>query len=251
MDKNITVTCSTDNTMALTAFARAFSEMAGLDIPSVIAVNLSAGYRPDHIAVIESPITDNTAPKLPWDERIHAGSRATNKDDSWTLRRKPKDLDESQWAARIEEVTAELEALMAIPVPMTPPTDGVLGLMGDAPPDESPYGGNGYTSDDIIAANPSLSQTVNEVLLPPPVTFLDLNASLAATDVPPPPVPAPIAPPVTDFAGLMKWLTTNITPANKHLVDMVLQQQGLTALPQLNQRPELIPAFIAALGALL
>lgn len=256
MDKTITVTVASDNTLALTAFARAFAEMAGIDKLAPVTT--------DAAAVTEFPtITDvapPAAPALPWDERIHASSRATNKDGSWTLRRKPKDLDESQWAARIAEVTAELEALMAIPVPsFTETVDNVAQSLCDANPrlfGHPPYSDANYTPEDIVAADPIAPPVIMPPLVlteqtdipQPPV--IDLKASLAAVEVPLPPVTAPVAA-VTDFPGLMKWLTTNVNPTNKHLVDQVLKAQGLTALPQLNQRPDLIPAFVAELGALL
>jgi len=315
MDKTITVSCSTDNSVALSAFSRAFAEMAN-----------NASYEITATATEFPTITDVAppAPALPWDERIHASSRATNKDASWTLRRKPKDLDESQWAARIAEVTAELEALMAIPVQQPSVIDTLKTMITPA------YGDNGYTAEDIAAADPSLPvvengpfywihpessccgfvDTLDEieqmiakgdgcvehvdyanyaaykaeidalppvvVPTPPPVVMppiidsvqkpivtdhvsidtplpptIDLKVSLAAVESPLPPVTPPAAAAVTDFPGLMKWLTTNVNPTNKHLVDQVLKAQGLTALPQLNQRPDLIPAFVAALGATL
>lgn len=241
MDKTITVTVSTDNTPALAAFARAFAELAG-SAPVVTGA-------PEPITFPTITDTAPAKPALPWDERIHASSRATNKDGSWTLRRKPKDLTDDEWAARIEQVTAELEALMAIPAPVAPA-----------------YSDAGYTAEDHAAADPV-------VPTPPPVELPPINAiteaDLPPTDIPElptvqppviapelpplPPVtpPAPVTTDVTDFPGLMKWLTTNLNATNKHLVDEVLKRQQLTALPQLNQRPDLIPGFVVELAGLL
>lgn len=44
----------------------------------------------------------------PWDERIHSTSKALNADGTWRLRRKPKDMDELEWAAFVETVKLEL-----------------------------------------------------------------------------------------------------------------------------------------------
>ena len=53
---------------------------------------------------------------LPWDARIHAGSRERNTDGSWRVRRKPKTVEQDEWDATLARVTAELTDLMAIPV---------------------------------------------------------------------------------------------------------------------------------------
>lgn len=52
------------------------------------------------------PTTDSTG--TPWDERIHSASKALNADGTWRLRRKPKDMDEAEWAALVESVKNEL-----------------------------------------------------------------------------------------------------------------------------------------------
>lgn len=44
----------------------------------------------------------------PWDERIHSTSKALNADGTWRLRRKPKDMDEVEWAAFVGTVKGEL-----------------------------------------------------------------------------------------------------------------------------------------------
>lgn len=53
-----------------------------------------------------APTTDSTG--TPWDERIHSTSKALNADGTWRLRRKPKDMDEAEWAALVESVKREL-----------------------------------------------------------------------------------------------------------------------------------------------
>lgn len=58
----------------------------------------------------------------PWDERIHSASKALNADGTWRLRRKPKDIDEAEWAVTIQRVQDELRFPQE-PVPVTPPGD--------------------------------------------------------------------------------------------------------------------------------
>ncbi|QGZ13379.1 hypothetical protein KLPPOU148_018 [Klebsiella phage vB_KpnM_15-38_KLPPOU148] len=55
---------------------------------------------------IDPPTTDSTG--TPWDERIHSTSKALNADGTWRLRRKPKDMDEAEWAAFVETVVGDL-----------------------------------------------------------------------------------------------------------------------------------------------
>lgn len=56
------------------------------------------------------PTTDPTG--IPWDERIHSASKALNADGTWRLRRKPKDMDEAEWATFVETVKLELSHAM-------------------------------------------------------------------------------------------------------------------------------------------
>ena len=61
------------------------------------------------------PGTDSDG--LPWDARIHAGSKKLNADGTWKKRKKPSDLNDDEWTAQVEAVRAELKSLMAVPVP--------------------------------------------------------------------------------------------------------------------------------------
>lgn len=51
---------------------------------------------------------------LPWDERIHAGSRTKNQDGTWKARRIPADMGQEEWEAEQERVTQELRGVLAI-----------------------------------------------------------------------------------------------------------------------------------------
>lgn len=67
-----------------------------------------------NITAVTDPHIDSAG--LPWDARIHAGSRERNTDGSWRVRRKPKDTDQEEWNATLARVTSELRDLMEIPV---------------------------------------------------------------------------------------------------------------------------------------
>lgn len=80
---------------------------------------------------------------LPWDERIHASTKTTNKDGSW---KKLKGVDE----ATVTAVTAELKQLMGAPAPtvtapaptlpaVTAPTLPTVTAPALPPVQESPY----------------------------------------------------------------------------------------------------------------
>jgi hypothetical protein len=63
--------------------------------------------------------TEETAPEppdhdsegLPWDSRIHSAGKTLNSDGTWRVARRPKDKDESEWAATIQAVRGELKAV--------------------------------------------------------------------------------------------------------------------------------------------
>jgi len=61
---------------------------------------------------------------LPWDARIHAGSKNTIANGSWRIRKQPADLNKEQWDAYIEQVTNELKGAMAVPTPPPPAAGG-------------------------------------------------------------------------------------------------------------------------------
>lgn len=63
----------------------------------------------------EVPPTTTDSTGTPWDERIHSTSKALNADGTWRLRRKPKDMDEGEWAAFVETVKAELSEGLETP----------------------------------------------------------------------------------------------------------------------------------------
>ena len=202
---------------------------------------------PAPVDVIAPPTTDTNLDVngLPWDARIHAGSRERNTDGSWRVRRKPKTVEQDEWDATLARVTAELTDLMAIPV--SP------GAVADAAAEEREIGDVHHTAhaltDAEVDAFVDIVQGVTEpVVVAPPVTI--------APPVVVPPVTA-VAPPITvdkpaieTFAQLMSWLTSRTPkdeaakPAMVTRVNEILAANDLTTLQQLGQRADLIPQVL-------
>lgn len=165
---------------------------------------------------------------LPWDARIHAASKARNADDSWRIRRTPKDKTPEQWIEYCDEVIAELKQLMEIPV------------IGEV---EQPVG-------DVLLPATTV-ETVPEVApVPPPAAEVFIPAPPVV--VPPPaaevfiPAPGTTVDTVT-FPQLMTWLTARHGKITVEQINSVVSSHGLPALQNLAQRPDLIPQVIAEL----
>lgn len=183
---------------------------------------------------------------LPWDARIHSGSRERNANGKWRTARKPKALTEEQWQETLTRVNAELRDLMEIPV--SP------GAVADAAAEEA-----------LTDAEVEEFEAIIDDLTAEPVSALDealdiiANIALPVTIAPPvvvPPVTA-VAPPITvdkpaieTFAQLMSWLTSRTPkdeaakPAMVTRVNEILAANGLTTLQQLGQRADLIPQVL-------
>lgn len=91
---------------------------------------------------------DHDSDGTPWDERIHAESRALNADGTWRARRKPKDMEQAEWEQHVEDVKAELSSEEQLelpdtgdaeqPAPVAPPVvtpPPVTAPVGDLPTD--------------------------------------------------------------------------------------------------------------------
>ena len=174
---------------------------------------------------------------LPWDARIHAASKARNADNSWRIRRTPKDKTPEQWIEYYDEVIAELKQLMEIPVGSVEPE-----LCED---EGCPHHG----TDHICINNPPHTTEVNLVAVPPIETVPEV------VPVPPPAAEVfiPIAPPVVTnndvvtFPQLMTWLTARHGKITVEQINGVVSSHGLPALQNLAQRPDLIPQVVAEL----
>jgi len=195
----------------------------------------------------------------PWDERIHSASKALNSDGTWRLRRKPKDMDETEWAALVESVKAEL----------------VLMVQGCAMYDEQVI-----MEEDSHNSGQEAYIALAKHMIEPPVTppgddfHTDAVVVTEQTvaGIPPIPVPPPVVvPPVPrevstetlskaldvpygepeqwDFPKLMKFLTERHGEIDVPTVNQLLAVDGLTALTDLNAHPDKIGSFVARVKA--
>lgn len=179
---------------------------------------------------------------LPWDARIHAASKARNADNSWRIRRTPKDKTPEQWIEYYDEVIAELKQLMEIPVGSGEPE-----LCED---EGCPHHG----TDHICINNPPHTIDVNPAVVPPVETGLEVvpvPPPAAEVFIPTPPlvIPTPVVTnsDVATFPQLMTWLTDRHGKITVEQINGVVSSHGLPALQNLAQRPDLIPQVVAEL----
>lgn len=205
-------------------------------------VELCAPVKPD----IDPPTTDSTG--TPWDERIHSASKSLNADGTWRLRRKPKDMDEAEWAALVESVKVELQH-----------GDEIREAMDKAERGEAVY----YTSEEaeqkMEEFKESVRQSVEPPVTPPGDDFhTDAGAVTEQTvaGIPPIPVPPPVVvvPPVPevtewDFPRLMTFLTERHGKIDVATVNTLLAQDGMSSVQELNAHPDKIGPFVARVKA--
>lgn len=175
----------------------------------------------------------------PWDERIHSTSKALNSDGTWRLRRKPKDMDEADWAATIQRVQNELRFPQE-PVPVTSPGDSEFVVdpydtyeEGELPP--------------VVAVEPPVTPPGDDFHTDAGVVIEQTVAGIPPIPVPPPVVVPPV--PVYDFPGLMKFLTERHGRITVEQVNALLAVDGLVALTDLNAHPDKIGPFVARVKA--
>lgn len=240
---------TSDPAVALAAVATNTTPVVGVDGEMIGTVNLDKpdSVEPvegtDHVSVgyaITPPPTTNPnldADGLPWDARIHSGSRALNVDGTWRTARRPKAMNEDEWQATLTRVNAELRELMEIPVSTGADVDAFAELVADLTPPP------------VVVAPP-----VN--IVPPPVTE-KVDVDTGEITIVPPPVTA-AKPAIETFPQVMVWLTSH-TPKDETekqafvaRVNEILATNKLTVLTQLGQRADLIPQvmsqFIEAFG---
>lgn len=190
------------------------------------------------------PTTDSTG--TPWDERIHSVSKSLNADGTWRLRRKPKDMDEAEWAAFVESVKGELSG-------NTVAKDVQDEIM--------------LQKWDELEHHMSIDPTREEVdeasnkMLEPPVTppgddyhtDAGVVSEQTVAGIPPLPVPPPVvvAPSVTtwDFPRLMTFLTERHGKIDVVTVNTLLAQDGMSSVQELNAHPDKIGPFVARVKA--
>lgn len=223
--------------------------------------------------------TDSTG--TPWDERIHSASKALNADGTWRLRRKPKDMDEAEWAALIESVKGELHTQTPVmtdeevktlePVEIGEPTREEVGELIEASnkmlePPVTPPGDDFHTDADVATEQtvagippipvPQLGGSGSRSFQSIPYKLVGSGDDLSSgggTGIPPLPVPPPVvvAPPVTewDFPRLMTFLTERHGKIDVATVNTLLAQDGMSSVQELNAHPDKIGPFVARVKA--
>ena len=184
---------------------------------------------------VSDATTDSTG--TPWDERIHSTSKALNADGTWRLRRKPKDMDEAEWAKYIEAVKTDVTDANddSWDTDRRPGSGGNgsvgIGESDDVEPPVTPPGDDYHTDTDVVT-----EQTV---------------AGIPPLPVPPPVVVAPPVPEVTewDFPRLMTFLTERHGKIDVATVNMLLAQDGMSSVQELNAHPDKIGPFVARVKA--
>lgn len=198
---------------------------------------------------VSDTATDSTG--TPWDERIHSTSKALNADGTWRLRRKPKDMDEAQWAAFVETVKGEL---------LDKENKDFEEWEKTKQPDYlEPVGIGEPTREEVD----ELIETSNKMLEPPVTppgddfhTDADVVTEQTVAGIPPLPVPPPVvvAPPVPevtawDFPRLMTFLTERHGKIDVATVNTLLAQDGISLVQELNAHPDKIGPFVARVKA--
>ena len=190
---------------------------------------------------------------LPWDARIHSGNQERNADNTWRVRRRPKDVTPEQWAEQVAQVRDELFALMAIPVAVT---DEQESPATDEP--ESPAAVFGAIDDHTPPAPEPLP--VVTVADPVPPAPAPVPPVVAADPLPPAPAPLPTVAATGAIPTTMAEFMTSLTkygpkdPSNKdecaaHVarVNEIVARHGLVSVGQLAKRLDLIPQVYADL----
>lgn len=153
---------------------------------------------------------------IPWDARIHVSTKSTNKNGSW---KKLRNIDDAKFA----EISAQLKAVMAAPVP------AVVAAFGEPTP-----GPLTIAADNVDTGSVALAvDDASKVAPPPPAT-----EAVAAPAVG-----------MTEFARVMRMVAAKQTAGtvSTEMVAQICGQLGLTGVRDLGSRPDMIPAFEAML----
>lgn len=257
---SFTLTLPEDNALILNAMSRALAEIAQGTAPVTVSVGEMSHTtnKPVQYDYEEIPVADGDTPSdldieptepegdtllpdldkdgLPWDNRINSTPASVTASGVWKMRRKPKDMDDDQWAKYIETVRNELTNLMSIEVDDdTVDTDNIEPVIGDSPVVDSVEELKPVTPDAVFGTVTSPATAVEPVA--PPAT--------------PEPV-EPVAPPaITTFPQLMTWLTGMTGKVTVEQVNGALAEWNMNSVALLAKRPDLIPAFITKIEGLL
>jgi hypothetical protein len=161
---------------------------------------------------------------LPWDRRIHASTKTVRQsDNTWKMIRGVADTLVDQVKAELRTAMGQVQPVAA--VPPTPPAPPVLTLVPPAPP------------------APPLPNMDNDKGWPDP------PAGPVAAAVPPVPPAPPVADPYTDF---VQFCTSNQQSGRLafEVIKGTCEKYGITQLPMLNARHDLIPTIRTELESL-
>lgn len=309
---NITLTIPNDDTVALRQFGKALIEIASekdgnpVDMtvtPLIISTDIEERIRAvteklqqSATNMMDEPEIDTTAQQIeslaapmgddeeqapsttdstgtPWDERIHSTSKALNADGTWRLRRKPKDMDEAEWATFVETVKTELSEGLETPAEAYLTDDFVkpsvthqnpaymyqesrnVYALGRSEEEIAEYETKGYvrhTQEQYDAwEGPTVADEGDDFHTDAGVVTEQTVAGIPPLPVPPPVVVAPPVPEVTewDFPRLMTFLTERHGKIDVATVNTLLAQDGMSSVQELNAHPDKIGPFVARVKA--
>ena len=182
---------------------------------------------------------------VPWDARIHSGSRARVADGSW---RQKRNLDPNVLA----QVEGELRQTMGLPAPASGATSSVTTVpsLPIAPPAAPIQPAAVVTPESAVAAAvapvavpvpPPFVPNVVTSVAPPTTTPAIASAGVAAVVSPSNPV---------TFPALMQKITQAFAAKqlDQATIQSACQQVGLPSLPMLASRPDLVGQVANILG---
>ena len=191
-------------------------EEQGFDIPTGIQA-------PINPAPVASGI-DVDASGLPWDGRIHAGTRSKTQDGNWKMRRGVDDDIVSAVLNELRQTMGMAPTEVVPPTPLTPPPAQVFAQpAAQVPP--PPF---------VPPAAPPA----------PPATTLPTETPQAGTAI-----GASPSEQIT-FPKLMQKITAAFAAKtlDQAAIGAAVQAAGLPSLPMLASRPDLVPVVATALG---
>lgn len=210
------------------------------------------------------PTIDSTG--TPWDERIHSTSKALNADGTWRLRRKPKDMDEAEWAAFVEGIKACYEVdnspVQQAEQPFTWEQNPIN--INHVSIDPAHDKGDETTTFTVCRVEPPVTPPGDDFHTDAGVVTEQTVAGIPPLPVPPPVVVAPPhtsdvgvllmraeadAQPTWDFPRLMTFLTERHGKIDVATVNTLLAQDGMSSVQELNAHPDKIGPFVARVKA--
>lgn len=179
---------------------------------TVAAIKAAAGLAADGEPMAPAPAGNVDSAGTPWDERIHASTKTTNKDGTWTRRRNTPD-------EVFNAVMAELKGAST-----TPPA-----------PEPEPTAAEAFTPPPAVVIAPTVPPVPQATTVAPP-------------PAPAPVIPAPAAGGV-DFVTIMRTITAKQQAGelDKPKLDGILQTCGLDNLGKLAAADEATRSAVMAM----